>query len=162
MTAGGKGLAEAKIQKGILKGDSLSPLIFIIAMMPLNQILRKCTVWCKVTKSQEKINHLMYMDDTKLWAKNEVEWKTSIHSIRIFIGMESGIEKCAMLVMKSGIWLLTDGMKLPKQDKIRTLGEKENTWGYWKLTPSNKRRWKKKFKKKTFLKNQKATRDKTI
>ena len=30
-----------------------------------------------------------------------------------------------MLVMKSGKWLLTEGMKLPNQDKIRMLREKE-------------------------------------
>ena len=41
------------------------------------------------------------------------------------IGMEFGIEKCAMLVMKSGKQHLTDGMELPSQDKIRTLREKE-------------------------------------
>ena len=39
--------------------------------------------------------------------------------------MEFGIEKCTMPVMKSGKRHLTDGMKLPNQDKIRTLGEKE-------------------------------------
>ena len=39
--------------------------------------------------------------------------------------MEFGIEKCAMLVMKSDKRHLTDGMELPNQDKIRTLGEKE-------------------------------------
>ena len=39
--------------------------------------------------------------------------------------MEFGIEKCAMLVMKSGKRHLTDGMELPNQDKIRTLGENE-------------------------------------
>ena len=38
--------------------------------------------------------------------------------------MEFGIEKCAMLVMKSGKRHLTDGRELPDQD-IRTLGEKE-------------------------------------
>ena len=36
-----------------------------------------------------------------------------------------GIEKCAMLVMKSGKRHLTDGMVLPNQDNIRTLREKE-------------------------------------
>ena len=41
------------------------------------------------------------------------------------IGAEFGIEKCAMLVMKSDKRHLTDGMELPNQDKIRTLGEKE-------------------------------------
>ena len=39
--------------------------------------------------------------------------------------MEIGIEKCAMLLMKSGKRHLTDGMELPNQDKIRTLGENE-------------------------------------
>ena len=39
--------------------------------------------------------------------------------------MEFGIEKSAMLVMKSAKRHLTDGMELPNQDKIRTLGEKE-------------------------------------
>ena len=39
--------------------------------------------------------------------------------------MEAGMEKCAMLVMKSGKRHLTDGMELPNQDKISTLREKE-------------------------------------
>ena len=40
------------------------------------------------------------------------------------IGMEFGIEKCAMLVMKNGKRHMSDGMELPNHDKIRTLGEK--------------------------------------
>ena len=43
--------------------------ICIIAMMPLNHILRKCTAGYKLSRSQEKINHLMYRDDIKLLAK---------------------------------------------------------------------------------------------
>ena len=39
--------------------------------------------------------------------------------------MEFVIEKCAMLVMKSGKRQLTDGMELPGQDKIKTLAENE-------------------------------------
>ena len=39
--------------------------------------------------------------------------------------MEFGIEKYAMIVMKSGKRHLTDGMELPNQDKIRTLAENE-------------------------------------
>ena len=57
----------------------------------------------KFTKSQKKINNLMYMDDIKLFAKkkkkkekNEKESKTVIQTIVMYsqdIGMEIGIEK---------------------------------------------------------------------
>ena len=39
LTAGGRRIAEAKIQRGIFQGHALSPLLFIIALMPLNHIL---------------------------------------------------------------------------------------------------------------------------
>ena len=70
----------------------------------------------------------MYIDDIKLFAKNEKELETLIHAGRIYsedIRTEFDIEKCDMLVMKSGKRHQTDGMELPNQDKIRTLGEKE-------------------------------------
>ena len=69
LTRGRRSLAEIKIQRGIFQGDALSPLLFIIAMMPLKRILRKCTAGYKLRRSQEKISHLMYMDDIKLYAK---------------------------------------------------------------------------------------------
>ena len=46
--------------------------------------------------------------------------------------MEFGIEKCAMLVMKSGKRHLTDGMELPNQDKSRTLTAKQ-TYKYFRV-----------------------------
>ena len=101
-------------------------LLFIIAIMPLNHILRKCTAGYKLARSQEKVNHLMYMDDIKLFAKNEKELETLIHTVRKYsrdIGMEFGIEKCAMLIMKSGKRHLTDGIELPNKDKIKSLAE---------------------------------------
>ena len=67
----GRSLAEMKFQRGIFQGDALLPLQFIIAMMSLNHILRKCTAGYKLSKSQKKINHLMYMDDIKLLAKKK-------------------------------------------------------------------------------------------
>ena len=61
LTAGGKSLAEIKIQRGIFLEDAQSPLILVIAMVPLNHILRKCVVGYKFSKSQEKNNQLMYI-----------------------------------------------------------------------------------------------------
>ena len=77
LTAGGRSMAETKIQRGIFQGYSLSPLLFIIAMMPPNHLLRKCTAGYKLSRLQEKINHLMYMDDIKLFAKMKENWKLS-------------------------------------------------------------------------------------
>ena len=70
----------------------------------------------------------MYIDGIKLFLKNEKELETLIHAVRIYsqdIGMEFGIEKCAMLVMKSGKRHMTDGMELQNHDRIRTLEEKQ-------------------------------------
>ena len=94
-------------------------------MMPLNYFLRKCAPGYKLSRSQ-KINNLM--DDIRLFAKNEKGLETLIHAVRIYsrdIGMEFGIEKCAMLVMKSGKQHMTDGMELPNHHRIRTLEENE-------------------------------------
>ena len=72
LAAGGKSFAEVKIQRVTSKGDALSPLLFVRAMMPLEHIIRKCTAGCKQSKTPEQINHLIYMD-FKLFAKNEKE-----------------------------------------------------------------------------------------
>ena len=40
LTAGEKSLAEIKILRGKVQGDALSPLLFIIVMIPLSHILR--------------------------------------------------------------------------------------------------------------------------
>ena len=76
LIAGGRSLAEIMIQRGIFQGNALSPLLFIIGLMPLKHIFRKCTTGYKLSRSQEKIDHLMYMDDIKLFVKNEKELKT--------------------------------------------------------------------------------------
>ena len=117
------------LSRGIFQGVSLSPLLIVIAMMPFNFIFRKYTGGYKFTKSQEKINHPMYMDDIKVFVKNEKEMKTLTQIIRIYsqyIGMEFSIEKCVMLIMKSGKKETMSGIELTNQESIKTLGEKEN------------------------------------
>ena len=83
----------------------MSPLLFVIAMMPLNQLLRKYTRSDKLTKSQEKINHVMYMNGIEQFAKNEKkDLETLKQTKRIYsqdIGKEFSIEKCAKLIMRN-------------------------------------------------------------
>ena len=58
-----------------LLGWPFSLLLFIIAIMPFNYILRKSSVGYTFTKSHEIVNHFMYWDDIKAFAKNENNWR---------------------------------------------------------------------------------------
>ena len=76
LTARGKILAEVKILRRIFLGDVLLHLLSVIVMMPLNDIIRIYTGGYNLNKSLVKINHLRYMKNSKLEAKNEKELKT--------------------------------------------------------------------------------------
>ena len=82
---------ETKTQRGIFQGDSFSPQLLVIAMMPLNYILRKFKGGCKFTKSQEKMNNLMYIDDIKIFTKNSIELETDTNNKNIQPGYRNGI-----------------------------------------------------------------------
>ena len=50
-------------------------------------------------KDRGRFNHLLFMDDLKLYGRNINEIDSQIQTVRIFsqdIGMEFGIQKCAM------------------------------------------------------------------
>ena len=83
LMTGGNSLTEVKVQRGVFKGDSLSPLPFQIAMMPLNHLLRNCTGEYKLHISQENFNDIIYTDDMKMFAKNERELETLKPAVRI-------------------------------------------------------------------------------
>ena len=93
------------------------------------------------------------MDDMKLFAKNESELKTLIQEVKIYsqdIGIEFGIEKCTMQARKAGndTWQKESNNQIKKKSERSEKRKPTNTWEYWKLTPSNKWRWKEKIKKK--------------
>ena len=62
-------LAKVNIRRGIFQCNSLSPLLFVICMIPLTHALNKAKA--RYTLGGEKINHLLCMDD--LWKKNCME-----------------------------------------------------------------------------------------
>ena len=71
------------------------------------------------------MNHFMYMDDINLSVKNDKELET----IRIYsqnIRMEFSIEKCAMLIMRSG-------KTKPRRNKTAKSRKNSNTWRKRKL-----------------------------
>ena len=60
-----------KIRRGIFQGDSLSPLLFALMMIPLTLVLRQTKACCELKKVGKKINHLLFMDDLKMFERNE-------------------------------------------------------------------------------------------
>ena len=126
LCAGNSELGEVDIKRGIFQGDSLSPLVFVLALIPLSLILRKAKAAYEFSGSKVKINHLLFMDDLKLYSRNEKELDSLVQTIRIFskdIGMEFGIEKCAMLVIEKGKIAKSVDIVLPDGKVIRSLQE---------------------------------------
>ena len=129
LTCGEQILGEVKINRGIFQGDTLSPLLFVTALIPLTHILRKSKAGYEFSKTKVKVNHLLYMDDLKLYAKNEKSLDSLLQTVRIFskdIGMEFGIDKCAMLSLKRGNIVASDGIKLPDKSLIKSMKEGES------------------------------------
>ena len=91
LTAGGKSLTEAKIQRGMFQGKALSPLLFIITMILLNPVLGKCKTRYRLSKSHEKINDLIYMDGIKLCQKWKIIGNSNTHGRNIQSGHRNEI-----------------------------------------------------------------------
>ena len=125
LTSCGENLAKVNIRRGIFQGDSLSPLLFVICMILLTHVLRK-TKTRYALGGGEKINHLLFMDDLKLYGKCENEIKGLMSTVEVFsqdIGMEFGIKKCGVIIMNRGKVKSTDGIELPSGEKIREIEE---------------------------------------
>ena len=54
-----------KIRRGTFQGDSLSPLVFVLLMIPLKLVLRQAKTSYELKIGRKKINHLLFMDDQK-------------------------------------------------------------------------------------------------
>ena len=124
-------LARVNIQRGIFQGDILSPLLFVIGLIPLSHILRKVNAGYQLGKGQyKKINHLLFMDDLKLYGNSGKETEKLTNTVRIFskdIAMEFGISKCAHVTMKAGKLVSVGGMELSSGGVIQELEEENVT-----------------------------------
>ena len=61
----GSDLCEVDVNRGIFQGDSLSPLIFVICMIPLSLLLRKVQASCEWGRKEFKLNHFLFINDLK-------------------------------------------------------------------------------------------------
>ena len=66
------------------------------------------------------------MGDLKLYSRSDKGLDPLVQTVRVFsedIGMEFGIEKCAMLVMEKGKIVKSVGIELPDGKVIKSLQE---------------------------------------
>jgi len=94
-----------QIRRGIFQGDSLSPLLFCMALIPVTNELNRADCGYQVHGTERKISHLLYIDDLKLLRRNENDLKNKIKIVQTIskdIHMNFGLEKCARICLKRG------------------------------------------------------------
>ena len=105
LTSSGVSLGEVNIRRGIFQGDSLSPLLFVICMIPLTMVLRKVNFHLELGEKVKKLSHLLFMDNLKLFAKSCEQIDSLVTTVQMFgrdIEMEFGINKCGAVILQRG------------------------------------------------------------
>ena len=122
LTANGEDLGEVNVKRGIFQGDSLLPLLFVLSMVPLSLILKKVNACYKWGKKEYKSNHLLFMNDLKLYAKSEEQTNKLVRTVHVFstdISIEFGMKKCGILTMKRGKIVKSEGITLPDGEVVK-------------------------------------------
>ena len=97
---GKEDILEKKIERGILQGDSLSPLLFVLCIDPLSRHLnaKHKKVEVMTENGMYITNHLLFIDDLKLMAYEEDDLKALMRETKQFfniVGLEMNVEKSA-------------------------------------------------------------------
>ena len=127
LTSSGEYLGTVNVKRGIFQGDSLSPLLFVLCMIPLSLILRKASAGYEFKGKRAKINHLLFMDDLKQFGKTQDQIDSLIKTVYLFssdIGTVFGIAKCGVVIMKRGKLVECNGVELPNGEVIKAGGER--------------------------------------
>ncbi|XP_029657731.1 uncharacterized protein LOC115232001 [Octopus sinensis] len=99
----GRRIGSVKLNRGILQGDSLSPLLFVMVLDPLSRILN--SVFPKLEINQEdpnmltySTNHLLFIDDLKIFALKQdtlLKMMEAVNGFFKIVGLEMNSEKSA-------------------------------------------------------------------
>ena len=83
-----------RIKEGIFDGDSLSPLLFCLALAPLSSLLNESNYGYEI--QCQKLTHLFYMDGSKTYARDDDQQTGLLKIAKTFsnyIQMECGLGK---------------------------------------------------------------------
>ena len=101
LRSNGEDLEEVDVKRGIFQGDSLSLLLLVLSIIPLSLILRKVNASIERGKKEYMLNHLLFMDNFKLFSKSEEQIDTLEIIVHVFstdIGMEFEMKEYGTLL----------------------------------------------------------------
>ena len=84
----------------------------------MSLVLREVKVGYQLGDLQEKVDHLLFMDNMKLYGQNEKQINTLFNTVQIFseyIGMEFVISKCVTRKIKRGFISKSEGIQFPNE-----------------------------------------------
>ena len=59
--------------------------MFVLALIPLSLILRKVKAAYEFSESKEKISHLLFMGDLKLYSRREKCFDSLVQTVRVLV-----------------------------------------------------------------------------
>ena len=80
----------------------------------------------RLAKDMKPVNHLLFMDDLKLYWTGKEQLDSLAQVVRIFsqdIRMSLGLDKCEALEIRRGIQVGSSGIDLPNDQHIREVEE---------------------------------------
>ena len=76
-------LGKVIIRQGIFQGGSLSPLLFVVSLIPVTIILRTLKQGYSFRKGKDRLNHLLLMDEFKLYGSTSNGIDSLLKVVRI-------------------------------------------------------------------------------
>ena len=125
----GSDLSEVDVNRGIFHGDSLSPLIFVICMIPLSHLLRK--IKASYEWGRKDFDHLLFKDDLKPFGKSDDQIDRLVQTVFTFsedTGMEFGLRKFGVVILKKEKPLKYDEIHLPNQEIMKEVDDNGYTY----------------------------------
>jgi hypothetical protein len=122
---------EIKINRGIFQGDSLGALWFCMALNLLSNTLNQPKYGYQIDKQHNNkvtLNHLLYMDNIKLFASNNQQLWSILQITETFssdIKINFGIDKCKTCNIKKGKLTKHEGFQLASEQIIKGMNTNE-------------------------------------
>ena len=122
-------LCEVDVSRAIFQG--ILPLIFVIRMIPLYLPFRKVKASYEWGRKEFELNNLLFMDDLKFFAKSVDQIDSLVQTILTFsedFGMEFGLKKRGVVILKKGKLVKFDGIHYLSKKKMKEVEENGYTY----------------------------------